>query len=62
MLQAQFDQAEQHGGAPAEHAKTYRDRVTGGIQKLRETVDALETMVDDALSPLPKYREMLFLQ
>jgi glutamine synthetase len=61
-LQAQFDHAEQHGGAPAEHAKTYRDRVTGGIQKLRETVDALETMVDDALWPLPKYREMLFLQ
>jgi glutamine synthetase len=61
-LQAQFDHAEQHAGSAAEHAKTYRDRVTGSMAKLRETVDALETMVDDALWPLPKYREMLFLQ
>jgi glutamine synthetase type III len=30
--------------------------------KLREIADGLETMVDDAEWPLPKYREILFLQ
>ena len=28
--------------------------------KLREAADELETVVDDALWPLPKYRELLF--
>ena len=31
------------------------------MTKVRETVDALEHVVDDASWPLPKYREMLFL-
>ncbi len=57
-----FEHAEQHGGAPQEHAKTYRDKVVPAMAKLREIADGLETMVDDAEWPLPKYREMLFLQ
>ncbi len=61
-LNAQFEHAEHHAGSPADHARTYRDRLVGSIAKLRETVDQLETMVDDELWPLPKYREMLFLQ
>ena len=61
-VNAAFEHAEHHSGSPGEHAKTYRDKVVPGIVKLRETVDALETMVDDALWPLPKYREMLFMQ
>ena len=32
------------------------------MTKVRETADQLETMVDDSLWPLPKYREMLFIQ
>ncbi|MGI5868059.1 MAG: glutamine synthetase III [Kiritimatiellia bacterium] len=31
------------------------------MDKLREQVDALELLVDDACWPLPKYREMLFI-
>ncbi|MBK8101418.1 MAG: glutamine synthetase III [Planctomycetes bacterium] len=61
-LQSAFDHAEGHGGSPGEHAKTYRDKVVPAVSRLREVVDALETMVADDLWPLPKYREMLFLQ
>jgi glutamine synthetase len=31
------------------------------FDKIRENVDALEAIVPDALWPLPKYREILFL-
>ncbi|MFO1032034.1 MAG: glutamine synthetase III [Planctomycetota bacterium] len=61
-LTAQFEHAEQHGGSPHEHARTYRDKVVPAMAKLREVADGLETMVDDAEWPLPKYREILFLQ
>ncbi|MEQ1634500.1 MAG: glutamine synthetase type III, partial [Planctomycetota bacterium] len=61
-LGAQFEFAESHPGTPGEHAKVYRDKVATSVQRVRETADALETMVDDALWPLPKYREMLFVQ
>ena len=61
-LFAQFEHAEHHAGAPADHARTYRDKVVPAMQKLREIADGLETMVDDAEWPLPKYREILFLQ
>ncbi|MBM4062961.1 MAG: glutamine synthetase type III, partial [Planctomycetes bacterium] len=61
-LTAVFEHAEQHAGPPHEHAVIYRDRVVPAMQKLREIADGLETMVDDAGWPLPKYREMLFLQ
>jgi glutamine synthetase len=36
--------------------------VVPAMVKLREVADHLETMVDDAEWPLPKYREILFLQ
>lgn len=61
-LASVFEHAEHHAGSPAEHAKTYRDKVVPAMQKIREVADGLETMVDDAEWPLPKYREMLFLQ
>jgi glutamine synthetase len=61
-LTAQFEHAEHHAGTPADHAKTYRDKVVPAMAKLREIADGLETMVDDAEWPLPKYREILFLQ
>jgi glutamine synthetase len=61
-LSAQFDHAEHHAGAPGDHAKTYRDKVVPAMYRLREFADGLETMVDDAEWPLPKYREILFLQ
>ena len=61
-LGAQFEHAEGHPGTPQEHARVYRDKVATSMQKVRETADALETMVNDAFWPLPKYREMLFVQ
>lgn len=61
-LTAAFEHAEHHAGAAGEHARTYRDRVVPAMVRLREVADGLETMVDDADWPLPKYREMLFLQ
>jgi glutamine synthetase len=61
-LSAQFEHAEAHTGAPQDHAKTYRDKVVPAVGRLREIADSLETMVDDAEWPLPKYRECLFLQ
>jgi glutamine synthetase len=57
-----FEHAEQHAGSPQDHAKTYRDRVVPAMAKLREVADVLETLVDDAEWPLPKYREILFMQ
>ena len=54
-LQDAFDKAEK------EHGVFYRDRVVPAIAKCRECSDALETVVDDNLWPLPKYREMLFI-
>ena len=32
------------------------------MEDLRKTVDRLEHLVDDTKWPLPKYREMLFIQ
>ena len=36
-------------------------KTLAAMAKVRETVDALEHVVDDASWPLPKYRELLFL-
>ncbi len=42
-------------------AKHYRDKVFTAMAGVRQAADALELIVDDALWPLPKYREMLFI-
>jgi glutamine synthetase len=60
-LQKAFDHAEKHPGGAKEHSATYRDTVVPALVRLREVVDALELLVDDATWPLPKYREMLFV-
>src|SRR5579871_4792574 len=39
---------------------SFKDSVIPGMLKVREIADWLETIVDDELWPLPKYREMLF--
>ena len=41
--------------------KVFCELAAPKMRELRTKVDALETIVDDALWPLPKYREMLFL-
>lgn len=49
----------QHGDAFA-HASFYRDVVFKAMRDLRATADALESMVDASLWPVPTYAEMLF--
>ncbi|WGK63724.1 glutamine synthetase III family protein [Croceiramulus getboli] len=41
-------------------AKAYGEEVKPYLDQIRRHVDKLELLVDDALWPLPKYREMLF--
>ncbi len=47
-----------------EHAKAiaYHDTVAPFLERIRRQIDKLELIVDDALWPLPKYRELLFVR
>ncbi|MFT5733356.1 MAG: glutamine synthetase [Planctomycetota bacterium] len=47
---------------PIEHAKAMLDQVIPAMERLREVADLLEKEVDDDLWPLPKYRELMFIQ
>ncbi len=42
-------------------AKVFCDLVDGKMEQARKSVDRLETLIDNALWPLPKYRELLFI-
>jgi len=44
------------------NAKQNRDKVIPAMQALRTTADALETIVDAELWPMPTYAEMLFMR
>lgn len=44
------------------HMKFLADDVRGLMDDVRAAADTLETLVDDSLWPLPKYREMLFIK
>ncbi|MCB9877211.1 MAG: glutamine synthetase III [Planctomycetes bacterium] len=61
-LNGKFEHAEGHSGDTLSHAKLYRDEVVPAMVKLREHADVLETLTDDSYWPLPKYRELLFVQ
>lgn len=50
-----------HIEAVDKKAKAFADRVVDQLNQARQSVDALETVVDDQLWPLPKYSEMLFM-
>ncbi|MGN1045065.1 MAG: glutamine synthetase III [Candidatus Methanomethylophilaceae archaeon] len=45
-----------------ERAIMFHDTVVPYLESIRESVDALELIVDDRVWPLPKYREMLFVR
>ena len=45
-----------------EKAIAYHDNVAPLLEEIRRHVDKLETIVDDELWPLPKYRELLFIR
>lgn len=42
-------------------AKVIAEKILPASEKLREIVDHLETLIDDNIWPLPKYRELLFI-
>ncbi len=58
LREAQHE-AHEAGGIEAE-ARVFCDQVIPAQGALREVADELETLVDDELWPLPKYRELLF--
>ena len=45
-----------------EKAIAYHDKVEPYLDTIRYQIDKLELIVDDALWPLPKYRELLFIR
>lgn len=49
-------------GSAEAHAKHFRDAVVRAMAALRETGDALETIIPHELWPLATYREMLFIK
>ena len=44
----------------AERAKVYSHEVKDMMEKVRDSADNLEMLIDDEMWPLPKYRELLF--
>ncbi len=44
----------------SERAKVYSHEVKDMMDKVRESADQLEMLIDDEMWPLPKYRELLF--
>jgi glutamine synthetase len=52
---------EEKGGEPSAQAVHCRDQVLPAMADLRAHADRLESMIDDALWPLPKYHELLFV-
>ena len=60
-LEKALEASEKHAHAPEKSALACRDRIVPAMAVCREEADMLETLLDDALWPLPKYREMLWL-
>ncbi len=54
-------EGEEQGEDPIANARFCRDRILPAMGEVRRHADHLETLVDDALWPLPKYSELLFL-
>ncbi len=53
--------AEEHKGSANDVGGVFRREVVPAMVTVREQGDLLESIVDDDLWPLPKYRELLFL-
>jgi len=60
-LDAVRGKADSNGNDPLHHAKYYQKEVIRSMSEVRTNADELETMIDDDLWPLPKYREMLYI-
>ncbi|HLP18769.1 MAG TPA: glutamine synthetase III, partial [Chitinophagales bacterium] len=60
-MKAEGDKAH-HAKSTSDASKAYCDKVKPLFDVIRENVDALESVVDDNIWPMPKYREMLFIR
>lgn len=60
-LGAQLDTLQEGISAMETALGGVHEEILAALAGLRQTVDALEEMIDDACWPLPKYREMLFV-
>ena len=62
LEQVRLHSAEDENGAELlQHAKFYEQKVIPAMNDVRKVADELELIVDDALWPLPKFREMLYI-
>jgi glutamine synthetase len=51
-----------HAKSTNEASKAYCDKVKPYFDEIRKHVDLLESVIDDNIWPMPKYREMLFIR
>ncbi len=51
----------EHDDQTFAHARYYQQKVIPAMDEVRKVADELELIVDDALWPLPKFREMLYI-
>ena len=51
-----------HAKSTSDASKAYCDKVIPLFGEIRSNVDALESIIDDNIWPMPKYREMLFIR
>jgi len=51
-----------HAKSTSDSSKAYCDKVVPLFGEIRTNVDALESIIDDNIWPMPKYREMLFIR
>lgn len=51
-----------HAKSTSDASKAYCDKVIPLFGEIRTNVDALESIIDDNIWPMPKYREMLFIR
>jgi glutamine synthetase len=60
-LDALSHEVDEGDSDPLHHAKFYQQKVIPAMNAVRAVADELELMLDDALWPLPKFREMLYI-
>ncbi|MBX9721855.1 MAG: hypothetical protein K2X81_10710, partial [Candidatus Obscuribacterales bacterium] len=60
-LEAISQEVDEHGTDILTHARFYQEKVIPAMNSARATADELESLVDDSLWPIPKFREMLYI-
>ena len=51
-----------HAKSTSDASKSYCDKVKPYFDEIRKHADFLESVIDDNIWPMPKYREMLFIR